>query len=83
MSLSRAQPAPHLNMAQPVIRMPRDRYIVEADRADPDLIYETLMAPPVEVLERDYSLDEIRYNVALRDRMPRIDIDTITFETGS
>ncbi len=47
------------------------------------LIYDTLMAPPVEVLDRDYSLDEIRYNVALRDRMPRIDIDTITFDTGS
>jgi outer membrane protein OmpA-like peptidoglycan-associated protein len=72
-----------LNMAEPVIRIPRDRYIVEADGAGPALIYETLMAPPVDVLDRDYSLDEIRYNVALRDRMPRIDIDTVTFATGS
>jgi OOP family OmpA-OmpF porin len=72
-----------LNMAEPDIRIPRDRYIVDADGADPALIYDTLMAPPVEVLDRDYSLDEIRYNVALRDRMPRIDIDTVTFDTGS
>ena len=48
-----------------------------------ELIYETLMAPPVETIERDYSLDEIRYNVELRDRMPRIDIDTIPFAFGS
>jgi OOP family OmpA-OmpF porin len=72
-----------LNMAPPVIHIPRDRYIVEADRADPALIYETLMAPPVEVIDRDYSLDEIRYNAPLRERMRRIDVDTITFDTGS
>jgi outer membrane protein OmpA-like peptidoglycan-associated protein len=72
-----------LNMAPPVVRIPRERYIVEIERAEPVVVYETLMAPPVEVLERDYSFDEIRYNAALRDRMPRVDIDTITFETGS
>jgi outer membrane protein OmpA-like peptidoglycan-associated protein len=72
-----------LNMRPPVVRIPRERYIVEAEYADRALIYETLMAPPVEVIERDYSLDEIRYNVELRDRMPRIDIDTITFDFGS
>ncbi len=72
-----------LNMSPPIIRMPRDRYIVEAESADQDLIYDTLIAPPVEDIDRDYSLDEIRYNVLLRDRMPRIDIDTITFDFGS
>ena len=72
-----------LNMRPPVVHIPRDRYIVEAEGADRELIYETLMAPPVEVIDRDYSLDEIRYNVELRDRMPRIDIDTITFDFGS
>jgi OmpA-OmpF porin, OOP family len=72
-----------LNMAPPRIHIPRDRYIVDADRADSELIYETLMAPPVDDIDRDYSLDEIRYNAALRDRMRRIDIDTITFDSGS
>jgi outer membrane protein OmpA-like peptidoglycan-associated protein len=72
-----------LNLRPPVVHIPRDRYIVEADHADRALIYETLMAPPVEVIDRDYSLDEIRYNVELRDMMPRIDIDTITFDFGS
>ena len=72
-----------VNLPPPVIRMPRDRYIVESDRADPALLYETLIAPPIEAVERRYSLDEIRYSAPLRDRMPRIDLNTVTFESGS
>ncbi len=72
-----------VNLAPPVIHIPRDRYIVETQRASPALVYETLIAPPVDVIERRYSLDEIRYSAPLRDRMPRIDLDTITFESGS
>jgi len=44
------------------------------------LIYDTMMAPPVERIERRYSLDEIRYSGSVRQRMPSIDIDSITFE---
>ena len=66
-----------------MIRIPRERYIVEAEYADPRLIYDTLVAPPVERIDRRYTLDEIRYSPGVRDRMPRIDLDTITFETGS
>jgi outer membrane protein OmpA-like peptidoglycan-associated protein len=73
----------YVDLPPPVVRIPRERYIVEAEYADPDLIYQTLVAPPVERIERRYSLDEIRYSPAVRDRMPRIDLDTITFETGS
>ena len=40
-------------------------------------------APPVDVIERPYSLDEIRYSPSVRERMPSIDIDTINFATGS
>jgi outer membrane protein OmpA-like peptidoglycan-associated protein len=72
-----------LGLAAPVITIPRERYIVDVSAAPPALLYETLEAPPVVEIERPYSLDEIRYNVALRDRMRRIDIDSITFDTGS
>jgi outer membrane protein OmpA-like peptidoglycan-associated protein len=71
-----------LNLKPPVIRIPRDRYIVEATAA-PALLYETLEAPPVEHIERAYTLDEIRDNPNLRARMRRVDLDTITFDTGS
>jgi outer membrane protein OmpA-like peptidoglycan-associated protein len=72
-----------VNLPPPVIRIPRDRYIVDIDGASQDLIYETLMAPPVDFIERRYTLDEIRYSAPLRDRMPRIDLDTVNFDTGS
>jgi outer membrane protein OmpA-like peptidoglycan-associated protein len=73
----------YVRLAPPVIRIPRERYIVEAEAAPPAMIYDTLMEPPVEQIERPYSIDEIRYSPELRDRMPRVDIDTITFDTGS
>ena len=67
----------------PRILIPRERYIVAYREAPPALIYETLTAPPVDVIERPYTLDEIRYSEPVRARMPRIDLNTVTFETGS
>lgn len=72
-----------VSLPPPVLRIPQNRYIVEAEDAPPQLIYDTLVAPPVERIERPYSLDEIRYSPSVRQRMPSIDLDTITFETGS
>jgi outer membrane protein OmpA-like peptidoglycan-associated protein len=72
-----------LNIPAPVVTIPRERYIVDVGVAPPTLLYETLEAPPLVPIERAYSLDEIRYNVALRDRMRRVDIDTINFDSGS
>ncbi len=65
------------------LAIPRDRYIVEAESAPPEYIYGALMAPPVEALPRAYTLDEIRYSPEVRDRMPRIDLNTVTFDLGS
>ncbi|WP_370870854.1 OmpA family protein [Bradyrhizobium sp.] len=73
----------YVDLAPPVLRIPRERYIVEADEASPALLYDTLIAPPVERLERRYSLDEIRYSASVRQRMPSIDLNSINFETGS
>ncbi|WP_048445277.1 OmpA family protein, partial [Methylobacterium variabile] len=67
----------------PDIRIPRERYVVEAERADEGAIYEALTAPPVAPVERRYTLDEVRYSPSLRARMRSVDIDTITFDTGS
>jgi outer membrane protein OmpA-like peptidoglycan-associated protein len=73
----------YVDLPPPVLRIPANRYIVEAEGAPPEVIYDTLMAPPVERLERRFSLDEIRYSPSVRQRMPSVDLDTITFETGS
>ncbi len=72
-----------VELPPPVIRVPRELYIREAARATAEDIYLTLMAPPVDRIERHYALDEIRYSEPLRARMPRVDIDTVNFESGS
>jgi len=65
------------------LQIPRERYIVNYERASDDDIYDALMADPVERLPRGYSLDEVRYNTYLRDRMRRIDLDTVNFDFGA
>lgn len=70
-------------LERPELRIPRERYIVDADGADENLIYDTIIAPPIAPLPRRYTLDEIRYSPDLRARMRSVDIDTVTFETGS
>ena len=76
-------PALFVDLAPPVIRIAPELYIRETVRATPDEIYLTLAAPPVERIDRRYTLDEIRYSEPLRARMPRVDIDTVNFEFGS
>ncbi len=73
----------YVDLPPPVIGIPYDRYIVDADGAPPDLIYDTMEAPPVDRIERRYSLDEIRYSPGVRLLMPSIDLNTINFDTGS
>ncbi len=72
-----------LNLSRPVINIPRERYIVDYDRATDDELYEALNSPPVDRLERAYSLEEVRYNHELRERMRRIDVGAVTFESGA
>jgi OmpA-OmpF porin, OOP family len=73
----------YVDLPPPVVRIPYDRYIVDAEDAPPEVIYETMEAPPVDRIERRYTLDEIRYSPNVRQLMPSIDVNTINFETGS
>jgi outer membrane protein OmpA-like peptidoglycan-associated protein len=73
----------YVDLPPPVIRIPYNRYIVEAADAPPELIYDTMMAPPVDRIERRYTLEEIRYSPNVRMLMPSIDINTINFDIGS
>jgi OOP family OmpA-OmpF porin len=73
----------YVDLPPPQIRIPRERYILEAERASPADVYAVLIAPPVERIDRRYTLDEVRYSPQVRDRMSRVDIDTINFNLGS
>lgn len=72
-----------VELPPPPLRIPRERYIVDAERADERLIYETITAPPVAPVPRRYTLDEVRYSPDLRAHMRSVDIDTINFDSGS
>ena len=72
-----------VRLPPPVVRIPREEYVVEVERASQRDLVQAFTAPPVERIERSYTLDEIRRSQPLRERMRRVDLDTITFEFGS
>jgi outer membrane protein OmpA-like peptidoglycan-associated protein len=73
----------HRQLPELIIPIPQQEYIVESRSASQRELEEALIAPPVERVERSYSLAEIRRSGRLRNKLRRIDIDTVTFEFGS
>ncbi len=66
------------------IQVPKREYVVELGRQTRrEDIYKALSAPPVAQIQQPYSLDEILYNNQVRDLTRRVDLDAITFDTGS
>jgi outer membrane protein OmpA-like peptidoglycan-associated protein len=72
-----------VDLPPPQVRIPRERYIVEVESASQEDLVEALTAPPVERIERRYTLDQVRQSQNLRERVRRVDVDTVTFESGS
>jgi outer membrane protein OmpA-like peptidoglycan-associated protein len=75
--------APVVLLPALVMSIPRERYIVDYSRASDDDIYDALLSPPLERLDRGYTLEEVRWSSSLRERMRRVDLDDINFESGS
>ncbi|WP_292328507.1 OmpA family protein, partial [Mesorhizobium sp.] len=70
----------------PPIRLtiPREEYILDSeDVEDPDDYYTFLEQPPVEKVQRLYSIDEVKRSARVRDIARRVDLDTLNFEFGS
>ncbi|RWM21726.1 MAG: flagellar motor protein MotB [Mesorhizobium sp.] len=66
------------------IDIPREEYILDAEEIeDPDDYYTFLEQPPVERVQRLYSIDEVKRSARVRDIARRIDLDTLNFEFGS
>ncbi|MFI0849031.1 OmpA family protein [Mesorhizobium sp. IMUNJ 23232] len=67
-----------------VLAIPAEEYILDAEQApDPETYYEFLDQPPVEKIQRYYSVDEVKRSARIRDTVRRVDLDTINFEFGS
>ena len=71
-----------VDVPPPRIDLPRRKYIVDYDNASEDDVYEAFNAPPVDRIERRYTLDEVRATPYLRDRMRRVDLNDINFDTA-
>ncbi len=65
------------------LNIPHDQYVVESSRASRQDLTRTFGAPPVEKVERPYTLEEIRRSDRIRNKVRRVDFDTVTFEFGS
>lgn len=76
------RPGFFVDVPPPRYRGPRDRYILDGRRASRDAIFALFLAPPIQRLDRRYTLEEVRYSEPLRAYMPRVDLD-LHFETGS
>jgi outer membrane protein OmpA-like peptidoglycan-associated protein len=72
-----------VDLPAPIINIPHKEYHVDAGYASEDEIYEALSAPPVDDIEPEYTLDEIRYSSSVRDRFRKVSLSTINFEFGS
>lgn len=67
----------------PVAGLALGAYLVSAARADYDDYYTTFRAGPVVPLDRRYTLDEIIADPAIRSKVRSVDLDNITFASGS
>ncbi|RUT92402.1 flagellar motor protein MotB [Mesorhizobium sp. M7A.T.Ca.TU.009.02.1.1] len=66
------------------LTIPREEYILDSeDVEDPDDYYTFLEQPPVEKVQRLYSIDEVKRSARVRDIARRVDLDTLNFEFGS
>ena len=61
----------------------RDYILDSEDVEDPDDYYTFLEQPPVERVQRLYSIDEVKRSARVRDIARRVDLDTLNFEFGS
>jgi len=75
---------PGLDLPPMRLNIPRRDYILESEYVqDPDDYYDFLEQPPVENVQRLYSVDEVKRSARVRDIARRVDLDTLTFEFGS
>lgn len=66
------------------LNIPRRDYILDSeDVEDEDDYYTFLEQPPVEKVQRLYSIDEVKRSARVRDIARRVDLDTLNFEFGS
>jgi outer membrane protein OmpA-like peptidoglycan-associated protein len=65
-----------------VLGIPVGDYVLDADDASEDRVADFLDEPPVEGIQRFYSIDEVKRSARIRDMVRRLEIGGLTFEFG-
>ena len=66
------------------LNIPRRDYILDSENVESDDDYYTFLEqPPVEKVQRLYSIDEVKRSARVRDIARRVDLDTLNFDFGS
>jgi outer membrane protein OmpA-like peptidoglycan-associated protein len=66
-----------------VLNIPPSEYVLNASAANEQQVATFLDQPPVETIQRYYTIDEVKRSSRLRDMVRRLEIADLTFETGS
>jgi outer membrane protein OmpA-like peptidoglycan-associated protein len=65
------------------LRIPARDYVLDADQADETQVQDFFAQPPVEQVQRLYSIDEVKRSARIRDMVRRLEIGDLTFDTGA
>ncbi len=64
------------------LTIPASDYILDADTADENDVAFFLDKPPVEKVQRIYSIDEVKRSARLRDSVRRLEVGGLRFDSG-
>ncbi len=64
------------------LHIPARDYVLDADGADEQDVQDFFAQPPVEPVQRLYSIDEVKRSARIRDMVRRLEIGDLTFDTG-
>ena len=65
------------------LHIPARDYVLDADQADEGEVQQFFAQPPVEQVQRLYSIDEVKRSSRIRDMVRRLEIGDLTFDTGA
>lgn len=65
------------------LNIPPREYVLDASYADEQRVASFLGQPPVETIQRYYTIDEVKRSSRIRDMVRRLEIGDLTFATGS
>jgi len=65
------------------LNIPASDYVLDARQADAGQVERFFGQPPVERVERLYSISEVKRSARIRDMVRRLEIGDLTFDTGS